>query len=122
MRKSEVHVGTLVSLKEELPGECFGRGWPDVCREVHNTLVKPGMLGVVASENVPCVCHTKGMPTSFVCVDFLSPITGCRLRVRPFYNQIELYSKVLDRDAKKQAQAIRDAAGKRRPNFFVGKY
>ena len=96
-----------VSLKEELSGECFGRGWQDVCREIHSTLVTPGMLGIVASVDVPCVCHRKGMPTSFVCVDFISPTTGCRLRVRPFYHQIEAYSKVLARDARKQAQGIR---------------
>ena len=89
MKKSQVTVGMKVTLTEPLCGEHLGRLYPqEVCRKPHTLLVQPGMNGVVASVDVPVVCHTPGNPMSFVCVDFIEPQTGCRFRVRPWYSQI----------------------------------
>jgi hypothetical protein len=93
MKKSEVEVGMAVTLTEPLYGEHFGRSYPqEVCREHHIYCVQPGTRGIVVSVDVPVVCHTKGSPMSFVCVDFIEPETGCRFRVRPWYSQIRKFT------------------------------
>jgi hypothetical protein len=91
MQKKNVTIGMQVTLTEAIYGEHFGRPYPkERCWiKAHSFLVQPGMVGVVASVNVPVVHHTPGNPTSFVCVDFIDPETGCRFRVRPWYHQIK---------------------------------
>lgn len=94
MKKSQVTVGMQVTLTEPLYGEHFGRSYPqEVCRNIQHTyLVQPGIPGIVGAVDVPVVCHTKGNPMSFVCVDFVEPETGCRFRVRPWYSQIRRFA------------------------------
>ena len=92
MKKSEVYIGMEVTPKEPLCGEHFGRSYPQpICREPHSFIVQPGMRGIVAAIDVPCVFHTKGNPLSFLCVDFEEPQTGCRFRVRAWYNQVKRF-------------------------------
>jgi hypothetical protein len=63
MKKSEVYIGMEVTLKEPMCGEHFGRAYPEpLCKEPHSFVVQPGMRGIVAAIDVPCVFHTKGNP------------------------------------------------------------
>lgn len=99
MKKSSVEVGMQVTLTEPMYGEHFGRAYSadnplGVCRVPHTYLVPEGVPGVVGAVDVPVVCHSKGNPMSFVCVDFIEPQTGCRFRVRPWYSQIRKFKPV----------------------------
>ena len=79
MKKSDVHVGDQVTVKQRVDGyySKYG-GRPAI-------FLEPGMVGVVRAIDVPSVCRER---VSFVCVDFLCPATGRTERAAVYYPNI----------------------------------
>jgi hypothetical protein len=92
MIKEDVRIGMQLTvnipMSAELRGKCHHNGHIGciACNDFKSfpryRIVKPGMLGTVASVNVPAVTRNK----IFVCLDFT--IDGHVYRTRPWYHQL----------------------------------
>jgi hypothetical protein len=83
MRKSDLHVGDRVMVKERVEGYYSNYGGNPAI------FLEPGMGGVVGAIDVPSVCREK---VSFVCVDFFFPATGRTERAAVYYHNIRKVS------------------------------
>jgi len=79
MKKSELHVGDQVTVKETVQGYYSNYGGRPAI------LLEPGMVGVVGAIDVPSVNRAN---VSFVCVDFFCPTTGRTERAAVCYPNI----------------------------------
>ncbi len=79
MKKSDLHVGDRVTVKESVEGYYSNYGGNPVI------FLEPGMVGIVGAIDVPSVCR-EGV--SFVCVDFFCPATGKTERAAVYYPNI----------------------------------
>jgi hypothetical protein len=79
MKKSDLHVGDRVTVKERVEGYYSDYGGnPAIFLEAN-------MVGVVGAIDVPSVCR-EGV--SFVCIDFCCPATGKTERAAVYYCNI----------------------------------
>ena len=69
MKKSDLHVGDRVTVKERVEGYYSNYGGRPAI------FLEPGTVGVVGAINVPSVRREN---VSFVCVDFYCPIATGR--------------------------------------------
>lgn len=67
MKKSDLHVGDGVTVKERVEGYYSSYGGNPAI------FLEPGMVGIVGAIDVPSVCREN---VTFVCVDFFCPGTG----------------------------------------------
>lgn len=79
MKKSDLHVGDQVRVRERVEGYYSDYGGnPSI-------FLEPGMVGIVGAIDVPSVCR-EGV--SFVCVDFFCPATEKSERAAVCYRNI----------------------------------
>ena len=79
MKKSDLHVGDRVKVKERVEAYYSKYGGNPAI------FLEPGMVGVVGAIDVPSVRREK---VSYVCVDFHCPATGRTERAAVFYSNI----------------------------------
>jgi hypothetical protein len=79
MKRTDLHVGDQVSVKERVEGYYSGYGGNPAI------FLEPGMVGIVGAIDVPSV-RREGV--SFICVDFFCPATGKTERAAVFYPNI----------------------------------
>ena len=79
MKKSDLHVGDQVRVKERVEGYYSDYGGNPVI------FLEPSMVGIVGAIDVPSVCRER---VSFVCVDFFCPATGKMERAAAYYPNI----------------------------------
>ncbi len=80
MKKSDLHVGDRVSVRERVEGYYSDYGGNPAI------FLEPGIVGVVGAIDVPSVCRES---VSFVCVDFFCTATGRTERAGGLYPNID---------------------------------
>jgi hypothetical protein len=80
MKKSDVHVGDQVTVRERVEGYYSNYGGRPAI------FLEPGMVGVVGAIDVPSVNRAN---VSFVCVDFFCPATGRTERAAVYYPNLQ---------------------------------